>query len=289
MSKVIAIDLGGTNLRAGIVDDNLNILKAIRERSTHDNTSNLYQQIKSIIVELLSTNLADGVSSIGISCAGFCENGTIKLSPNLNIGNFNLVNLLQKDFPKIKNIVLANDANASALMEAKYGAGQKYNNIVFVTISSGIGLGLVINKKLIDLPFEVGHNYIYYKNRYYELEQLISGNGLMLLSNINGLKVDSAAELFKLIYEKNINARKVYEEWLKLTGSFLANLQLDYNLDAIVLSGGVMQSKEFFLDDLISVANAFIAPFPTKSINICEAKFDQDTGLISGASLVLSN
>lgn len=287
MKKVIAIDLGGTNLRCAIVDESLNILKAIREKSIHNDEDSLYEQISRILKELLKTEAANDITDAGISCAGFCSEGEIKYSPNLHISNLKLVDKLKKDFPKLKNVVLANDANASSLMEAKFGAGSNDETVLFVTISSGIECGLVKDKKLVDFPFEVGHNYVFYKGRYYELEQLCSGTGIINLAKINGLKIDSASELFSLVYNKDINARKIYEDWLKITGSFLANLQLDFDADKIVLSGGVMRSKDAFYSDLLSVANAFVAPFPCKKIHFAESKFDQDTGLIGGACLVL--
>ncbi len=287
LNKVISIDLGGTNLRVGIVDENLNILSQIKEKSIHEDPNLLYLQIKKMVNEVLSSSFSSNINKIGICCAGFINNGRIENSPNLNIKGFDLIPLLQKDFPFINEIKLVNDANCEALMEAKYGASKDFDSSIFLTISTGIGIGVVNSKQLIDLPFEVGHNYINYKNNFYEFEQLCSGNGVIYLSKLNDLNITSSQEFFLLVKSKDEKALKVYEDWLRLTSSFIANMQLNYNSDVYVLSGGVLKSKEVFLEDLEKVSNAFIANYPCKKIKFVLAKFDQDCGLISGASLVL--
>ena len=287
LNKVISIDLGGTNLRVGIVDENLNILTQIKEKSIHDDSKLLYLQIKKMVNKVLSSSFSSNVNKIGICCAGFINNGRIEKSPNLNINNFDLIPLLQKDFPFIKEISIVNDANSEAYMEAKFGAASNYLNSIFLTISTGIGIGVINNKQLIDLPFEVGHNYISYKNKFYEFEQLCSGNGIVLLCKLNNLIVKNSQEFFNLVSNKNELALKIYETWLQLLGSQIANMQLNYNSDVIVISGGVLLSKDIFLDDLEKITNTFIASYPCKKVRFVEAKFNQDTGLISGASLVL--
>lgn len=286
MNKVIAIDLGGSNLRVALIDENLNIEKLILEPTTKDDEDLLYSQIKRMIDELTSS-LKIEVNKIGISAAGFISNGIIKYSPNLNIRNFDLVSLLKKDYPNVK-IKLANDANCSALAEAKFGSGANYKTVVFMTISTGIGVGLVENGQLVDLPLELGHEYIFYKNRYFEAEQLISGTGIVNLARLNNLNVKNAHDFFEKVLSKDINAKRAYEDWLRITASFISNIQVAFNADCFILSGGVLKSKAIFLSDLQSVANGFVLPFPVNHIRLTLAKFNQDVGIISAASLVLA-
>lgn len=287
INKVISIDLGGTNLRVGIIDENLNILTQRVEKSIHDDINLLYLQIKKMINEVLSSSFSSNINKIGICCAGFISDGRIKNSPNLYIKDFDLVSSLLNDFPFIKEIKLVNDANCEALMEARFGAGKNYNSSIFLTISTGIGIGVVNNKELIDLPFEVGHNLINYKNNFYEFEKLCSGNGLLYLSKINGLDFTSTKDFFIKVKEKDEKTLTVYKDWLNLTCSFIANMQLNYNSDIFILSGGVLKSRDIFLNDLERISNEFISNYPCKKIKFVLAKFDQDCGLISGASLIL--
>lgn len=295
MKKVIAIDLGATNLRVALVDEQLTIIKCVREKSVHKDEDALYEQIKRMIEEILANvSDADSITSIGISAAGFVHENEIKFSPNLEIGKFDLCDRLEEDFPNMK-AHMANDANCSALVEALYGAGKNYETPIFITISSGIGVGVVNHKHLINLPLECGHFYVNYKNtvgqtniRFYELEQICSGNGIVNLCKINNFEVENAEEFFKLVLARDKQARKIYDDWLQIMGSFISNLQVTFNSDAIVLSGGVMKSKVVFYNDLLSVSNAFVAPFPVRKIKFVNAQFDQDTGIIGGAAIALN-
>jgi glucokinase len=287
MKNYIAIDLGGTNIRVAIVDEKLSVIKALREKTIKHDADELYKQISRMMKEIIS--LAPDKSAlkyVGISAAGFCHDQVLTYSPNIQVSDFPLTELLQKDFPAL-HIEMANDANCSALNEALNGSAKGTKTSYFITISSGIGCGLVYDGKLVDLPFEGGHNYIGYQNRFYELEQLCSGNGIVNLAKINHYEVQNAAALFANVAKGDKEAIKVYEDWLKLFGSFCANVQITYAPEVIILSGGVMMSKAVFLNDLTSVANAFVLPFPIPKIKFVDAAFDQDTGLMGATAIAM--
>ena len=283
-NKVISIDLGATNLRVGAVTSNGEILDVIRESTTKDDASLLYAQIKRMLSEIYSKH--PDVKKVGMSTCGLCEKGVATALPNLHIYDFKIKELIEKDFPSLE-VTIANDANCAALVEAKLGHGAKHRVTYFITISSGIGSGLVVDGELVDLPFETGHNYIGYQSRFYEFEELCSGNGLVKLAKLNGVNVKNAAEFFSLVKNKDRKIQKAYDSWLQLVGAHLANVQLNYNTDCIILSGGVMKSIDLFLEDLKKIVDAFIAPYPIKKVNFVNATFDQDAGLLGGASLAL--
>ncbi len=111
-----------------------------------------------------------------------------------------------------------------------------------------------------------------------------------LIAGIISLVLDpfaTAAEFFSLVKNKDRKIQKAYDSWLQLVGAHLANVQLNYNTDCIILSGGVMKSIDLFLEDLKKIVDAFIAPYPIKKVNFVNATFDQDAGLLGGASLAL--
>ncbi|MFA6795957.1 MAG: ROK family protein [Bacilli bacterium] len=288
MSRFIAIDLGGTNLRGAIVDEDLNIHKVFRERSTKYSNDELYKQIKSMVTRLLDSPENDGtIKYIGVSACGFCEDGILKLAPNLYIKDFDIAGRLTKDFPSLTAGVV-NDANCSGLIESLKGAAKDCQDSFFITISTGVGTGLIVNRQLVDVPLEMGHIYVTYQNRFYELEQLCSGTGIVLLCNLNGLTVKDAAEFFSLVKTKNPKALDVYEDWLKLLSSVLANSQLSFNPEKIVVSGGLVKSADIFINDLQKVTEAFCAPFPVRPVHLVLAEFDQDTGLMGASGVALS-
>lgn len=283
---VYAIDLGATNLRIGIVDEDLKIIDVLREHTIKEDALELYRQIKRMMTTLYEKHKVP-VDYIGVSACGMVENNKVKFLPNLKIRDFDLEYHLHEDFPNCK-VYIANDANAAAYAEAYHGATSEVSDSFFYTISSGIGGCLVYNRKLINLPFEIGHFNFKYQDKFYEIEELLSGNGIVKLCALNGIKVKNAGELFEGVKNKDPHFVKIYDDWIKNLAAFIANNQLCYNTSLVVLSGGVMKSKDVFLEDLEKVSNAFNARYPIRKITFVEPKFDQDVGLMGGASVGLS-
>lgn len=288
MKTVISIDLGATNLRVGIISEEFKILSVLREPTTREDPLRLYAQIKRMLTEVLAQlpPEVDSPTAVGVSACGFCENDFILNLPNLHIQQFDLKHHIERDFPEL-SVKIANDANCAAYTEARYGAASEVKTSFFITVSSGIGGCLVYNHELIDLPFEIGHTIIRYQGRLYEVEKLLSGNGIVKLAKLNKLTVADAGELFEAKKRNEPRAVKTYEAWIQNLGLLLANIQIMYNTDMIVLSGGVMKSSAVFLSDLEAVTEAFLAPIPAKPLSFGLAKFDQDAGLIGGAGLAL--
>ncbi len=288
MKEVISIDLGATNLRVGLVKEDLSTPKVLRERTTKNDKELLYSQIKRMMTELLTSEVykTSKPKVIGVSACGIVNNNHIECLPNLGITDFDLKERLEKDFKNFK-VYISNDANTTAFAEATYGMAKEFDTSFFITISSGIGGCLVYNHELIDLPFEIGHLPIRYKEKFYESEKLLSGNGIVELAKLNGLDVESASMLFSLVQDKDTLALKVYDEWIKYLGSLISSLHLMFGVDVFILSGGVMKSSDIFMDDLKEVSSAFTIPYLKKPIIFKHSKFDQDAGLMGGASIAL--
>ena len=105
----------------------------------------------------------------------------------------------------------------------------------------------------------------------------------------NNLNVENAGEFFSLVRRKNSLALNVLEIWKKKVAILIANLQMLFDVDVFVLSGGVMKSSDLFIDDLPQMANDMILKFPLKPIKIVLAKFDQDAGLMGGACVAFND
>lgn len=283
---VISIDLGGTNVRVGIVDNDCKIIKVNREFTIKENKEALANQICRMIGELPYKDY--NVKEVGVSACGFVHQSFIKYMKNLNISDFDLKNIIESHYPDL-NVTIKNDAACTALSEAIHGASKDYDSSFFITISSGIGGALVNQRKLVNLHFEIGHMFVEYKHNTYEVEQLLSGNGLVRLCLENNLNVKNAGDFFILVRENNSLALDVLEIWKKKVAILIANLQMLFDVDVFVLSGGVMKSSDLFIDDLSPLANNMIKQFPLKPIKIVLAKFDQDAGLMGGACVAFNN
>lgn len=281
MKNYLCIDLGATNIRIGILSEDKKIIKILKEKSVHDEKEELYKQIKRMIYSLDYQKY--NPLAIGVSLCGQEDNGLITYAPNLRVTGINLKELLEKDFSLETKIV--NDANAAALAEARLNHLQ--GTILFTTISSGLGAGLIYNNQLINLPFEAGHQLITYQNQDYDVETLLSGNGLINLCTLNNLKVKDAASFFKLVQDNDSLALKILDDYTSLLAKFYYNQQICYDADYIVLSGGMMKSKAYFYPQLIEKTNLLIQNKFIKKLNFIDAKYDQDAGIYGALAIAM--
>lgn len=280
---VISIDLGATNLRVGIVSSDLEIVEVNRERTTKNDKDLLVKQICRLIETLPYKKY--NVKKVGVSACGIIERDFIKILPNLGIQNLDLKKIIEDKY-NLK-CEIKNDANCTALAEATFGATKDVEDSYFITISSGIGGCLIYKKEMVDLAFEIGHTYVKYGDRYEEFEKVASGNGMVKLCHDHSLFVENAAEFFSLCEKEDTKALLILDKWIEIVSTYIANLQMEYNTDKIVLSGGVMKSSKLFFNKLEDKANKLIEKFPMKPIKLVLAHFDQDAGLMGGVSVAL--
>lgn len=150
--NILGIDIGGTKcavIYGTLEKDTLQIVEKIKFPTT--DVSNTLEQIYKKIALIMQKHLLtpNNTSAIGISCGGplNTKDGIIMSPPNLpGWDNIQIVKHLMDKF-KV-NTAIENDANACALAEWKFGAGKGYNNIIFITLGTGLGAGLIINGKL---------------------------------------------------------------------------------------------------------------------------------------------
>ncbi len=283
---VISIDCGGTNLRVAAVDQDLKILAVRRVPTIHDNPKRLYETMKELIDQVAEEAKIE-VVSIGVSICGTVVHNRVGKCGNLGIDRgYDFAELFHRDYPKAL-LRIANDANCSAFVEAEYGANRGYSDSCFITISSGIGVGLVHNHEMVDLPLEAGRLMISFKGKYYEAEYLLSGNGIVHLCAMNNIIINNAGDFFAGVRKGEPKFVPVYNLWLSMLGIWLGNIHLLFDCQSYALSGGVMKSQDVFLEDLEKVANASIASWNFNPIVLKNAKFEQDVGIVAAASLAL--
>lgn len=159
---VIGVDLGGTNLRAALMDDELTI-RAREETLTlaHEGFEPSLARMKGLIRAVWPTD-GGAVTGIGVSIPGPTNpfTGTVELGTNLQgWHHIPLADLLTKEFGV--PVYLGNDANVAALAEATRGAAVGYKHVIFLTLSTGVGGGIIIDGRLLlgreGLAAEAGH------------------------------------------------------------------------------------------------------------------------------------
>jgi len=159
MSHTVGVDLGGTNVRVAMTDDLGRIVSRSRDKT--DKTSGAQGVSQQIARMTRSLKPRIGISCIGIGSAGPLDmkRGSIVRSPNLGFSEVPLVGPLKKEFDV--PIYLINDCLAAAISEKEFGQGKGRANLVYVTISSGVGAGIFVDDHLLigkdGNAHEVGH------------------------------------------------------------------------------------------------------------------------------------
>lgn len=158
----IGVDLGGSHIGIGLVDDNGQIIQK-EERLIKDKT-NIENVIEEFITEkVMQMALNNNVESIGIAIPGTVSNNKITRVVNLGLENYDLASKLEEILHI--NVKLKNDAKCAALAEQKYGELKPYDDSIFLCIGTGIGSAVIFNGKLLEpknVPgFEFSHTIIH--------------------------------------------------------------------------------------------------------------------------------
>ena len=159
MGLTIGIDVGGTKILGGVVDESGEVLATARTDTPRQGGKVLTQAIADIAKELLDKHEA---GSIGVSAAGFVSSDRKTMLATPNIADWNGVNLDYELTTLIGlPVIIENDANAAAWGEAKFGAGRNQAHMMMLTVGTGIGGGIVVNGALYRGAFgiaaEFGH------------------------------------------------------------------------------------------------------------------------------------
>lgn len=158
MSLTIGVDVGGTKIASGVVDEDGTLITQVRRATPANDTSAVGERIAATIAELRAEY---DISAVGIGAAGFIDaaRATVMFAPNLAWRNYPLKEKIETltGLPT----VVENDANAAAWAEYRFGAGRGTDNLVVVTVGTGIGGGIILDGRLIrganGFAAEIGH------------------------------------------------------------------------------------------------------------------------------------
>ncbi len=169
----IGVDLGGTNIAAGIVDENYHLIvkgktPTLAGRPADELVADMAKLCASLVKEAGLT--FSDIAALGVAVPGAFDpvNGIVKCCNNIKMNQYPIADKLRALLP-IQKICLDNDANVAALAEAKMGAGRGCQNVVMITLGTGVGGGIVIDGKLYSgfnfVAGELGHMVIEYNGR----------------------------------------------------------------------------------------------------------------------------
>lgn len=292
----IGIDLGGTNLRIALFNEKGEIISE-QSRPTEAEKGPEYaiHNMAEAINELKSQY---HIKAVGIGSPGplLPSTGVIIEPPNLpGWVNVPIVDMLEEKtgLP----VSLENDANAAALAEATLGAGKGAGSVFFITVSTGIGGGYVLNGQLVSGAQgncgEIGNMIVNPSPDAYQgpglnkgaLEGLASGTAIGRIGK-ERLNISNGAQgVFQLAEQGNEHAQEIVDEAINYLAIGLANIIHTVNPEVIIIGGGVMKSKDLILEPLIEKTREYVYPSLKESLVIKPAVLDQKAGLV-GAGLL---
>lgn len=295
MKKYIALDIGGTSIKYGIVDEVGNVIfRNELPTEAHYGVEALLDKLKSIIKNLLKTY--GEIQGIGISTAGVVDKkfgSIIYASSNLpGYTGTKLKEIMEETF-NIRTIV-NNDVNAAALAEAWVGAGKQAENLFCMTIGTGIGGAVIINKKLYTgTNFGAGEIGYLHRNKgediYYEKKASTSAILNKVKRELEENEIDLNGKLF---FEKERAGEKEYSLamslWIEEICKGIADIVYILDPGIIIIGGGVSAQGDYLLYKIREeLGNFLYQPFLDKT-QIVMAKCGNDAGLIGSVYEMIS-
>lgn len=310
----IGVDLGGTTIKAGLLNSEYEIIKKVviptgAERSSEEVLRDMAMLCREIMQEHNLTE--DDVHSIGIGSPGIASpvEGVIHYASNLNFKEVNVRNEIQKyiDLP----VYVENDANCAALAEAICGAAKGEKDVVVMTLGTGVGGGIIIDGKVYSGAFcgggEIGHHVIEMNGRPCGcgrrgcLEQYASATALINDAKV-AAKANATSTLNTLVKDgdiENMTAKIVFDaaqagdevaavvldQYFRYVAHGVANIVFMLQPGTVVLGGGMSAQKDNLTGPVTKYVSEEMCPGLELRNPVKAAILGNDAGII-GAALV---
>lgn len=283
MNYYIGIDLGGTNIKAGIVDENGKIVHSAKKKTNIPRKAEeIMDDMASLCFDCAKEAGIDFscIKSIGIGTPGTVDTarGVVIYSANLYFENICMKEYLQNIFKT--EVYLANDADAAAVSEYIFGAGKGTESMIAITLGTGVGSGVIIDGKIISgeryCGGEIGHTVIKMGGRACNcgrlgcFEAYASASGL-IKTTVEFLKENKDTSMWSEVTSlDDVSGRLAYDhakkgdktaiavvnQYQEELGCGLANIINVFQPDVICLSGGVANEREYLLAPLKKIVES---------------------------------
>lgn len=317
----IGVDLGGTNIAAGIVNSEFRIVKKgsvptnVAGRTAEEIIKDMGALCDSLVKDAGLT--FDDIEYVGIASPGAVDpvRGVVNYANNLPFSRFPIADTL-KNFIPVKKVLVENDANAAAKGEAVAGAAKGVGDVVMITLGTGVGGGIIIDHKVYSgfnyAGAELGHIVIEYNGRQCSCgrkgcwEAYSSATGLINMTKeklaeceakgIPTLMTDFVKEegkvsgktAFAAMKKGDAPAKEVVDMYIGYLGCGLSNIINIFQPEILVIGGGICNEKHYLTDPLEKIikeetyGNEAIKPTTLKI-----AELGNDAGIIGAAVLGL--
>lgn len=285
--NTLAVDLGGTRMRAAIVTEDGELIHRRAEPTPQDDVT-----CPDALMALVGGVLADanvGQAVIGVPGRVEYRSGRLEHAPNLPPHWPEALDERQLADRLGVAVSLANDADLAAVGEAYFGAGRGHADVVYLTVSTGIGAGVVLDRRLVGGTrslAEVGHTVIDHaaglRGEPASFEELGSGTALERRAAHAALPADGA-RIVALVRDGDPAATRIWDEIVSVCATGVINLAYLFSPSAIVLGGGVGRNGDLLIPPIREALDRRGPPELPTPIEVLIASLGDDAGLVGAA------
>ncbi len=314
MKNYFGIDIGGTYIKGAIINEAGSIIakdkiateSALGEDRIIDNLVTL----STALLKSANMSLSD-ITALGMGVPGMIdtEDGAVVKSGNLGLRNFKIRKRVEERLSL--PVRVSNDANLAALGEMRYGFGGKYKNVVFITLGTGVGSGIIIDGKLYEgnrgAGAELGHVVVKMGGepctcgRRGCIEAYASATALIRetkkamqshpdskLWELGSLDAVDGKSAFDYA-PSDIYAREVVESYIEVLSSAITNIANLLRPEAIIIGGGVSAQGDGLINPIKEylAKEVFAGGENSPSVEILVAKLGNDAGCLGAAASVM--
>jgi glucokinase len=294
----IGVDLGGTNLRVAAMTADGQILEKLSSSTCYEHGPEGVVDDMVKVIRQVTDDIGGELAGVGIGVPGFIdmESGVIVGSANLpGFTGFPIRDTIQDHLGT--TIILENDANAAALGEKWLGAGKDVDDLVLITLGTGIGGGIVSGGKILrgfrGMAGEIGHMTVFPDGNPCGcgncgcLEKHASASAIAAMASMMGIATQrfSAREVYDLAVAGNSRAKLVFESVGRALGIAIANLVSLFNFPLYLLSGGPLPAWDFFAPSMFAEIRKRSFTFDSTATRVEKALLGSDAGLYGAAYL----
>lgn len=307
---VAGIDIGGTKIAIMLQDRDEKTLASFRLPTRANIKPSVVVANALDEIEMNLVKIGSKIVAVGIGCPN-----PLDIEKGLVLSPTNLPTWV--DFPLVKMVedrfgvptILDNDANVAALGECYFGAGKDFENMLYITVSTGIGGAIICDGKILHgvaaSAGEIGHTVVKYDGRFCLcgtrgcLETIASGKSIVRSvrerlaeggkSKISGVAADPSKITTKMVAAAVENgdelARSVWDDACRFLGIGIGNAITTFAPNAVIIGGGVAQAGDVLFKPLTFYINQNVNMLPIEDVSILRASLGGDSGVFGAAKM----
>ncbi len=311
MRHVLAIDIGGTKLAAGVVrEDGTQLSRGRVPTDVAKGPHAAVERLAALCKDVIAQSGVGDVALIGIGCGGPLDprTGVTLNPPNLpGWEDFPLVALVEKALGV--KAYLDNDANAAVLGEHRFGAGRGYQHLVYVTLSTGVGGGVILDDRLYQgsngNAAELGHIQVKYDGWPCPcggqgcIEAFCSGTNIArraretasprLIALAGSREAITTEHVVAAVREGDAAAVAVWDETVRVLSAGVASMINAFNPQRVIIGGGVTAAGPLLFEPLSRLALGRAMSVLAKGVDVVPAQLGDQVGVMGAAAVALSH